>query len=300
MRNFLISFATALAAVAVTAPALPAQTRSESPRPRWINNPPTPTNNTFRYETHTARASSLAEARQMCLSDLISGSGLKNGVVVMSDTKSNQTVNQTWVNGRLSERVDNTIHTSTSAKGSEQKLYVEDVAEYWTRDGAGEYYVTKLYAKSELDRAPLFDNVTLTNRYGARGLWRSMIIPGWGQFYKGSTLKGGLILGGTAVLAGGIIFTENQRADYVKKIRSTHNANLIKSYRTKRDHFATARNICIGAAAALYIYNLVDAVVAPGASRLVVHNYGRSGGSYAVLPGVTDSGAPAVMATITF
>lgn len=291
-----------LAILAVIAGSLDvsAQTRSENIRPRWINNPPEPTNSSFRYETVTARASSLDAAREKCLAELIAGAGFRNGMVTVSNNNSTEELHQVWNNGRLTETYETNSRTSTSAKGSETKLYVDNVAEYWERDKAGEYYVTRLFAKSELDRPPLFDNVELTSRYGARGLWRSMIIPGWGQFYKGSTVKGALILGGTAVLVGGIIFTENERASYVKKLRSTHNQSMIKSYRTKRDNYTTARNVCIGAAAALYVYNIIDAIVAPGATRAVVRNYGRDGGVYSFMPSVTAEGAPGVTAVITF
>lgn len=45
---------------------------------------------------------------------------------------------------------------------------------------------------------------------------------------------------------------------------------FLKEYNTKADNCENARNICIGAAAALYVYNLIDAIVAPGARRVIV------------------------------
>ena len=41
-------------------------------------------------------------------------------------------------------------------------------------------------------------------------------------------------------------------------------------YKTLADNFALARNCCIGVATAIYVFNLIDALVAPGARRLVV------------------------------
>jgi hypothetical protein len=127
-----------------------------------------------------------------------------------------------------------------------------------------------------------------------------MIIPGWGQFHKGSNLKGGLILGGTAVCAAGIVFTEGVRADYNTRMLQTYDVNLIRSYQTKRDNFTTARNICIGATAALYLYNLIDAIAAPGAQRLVVKRQDSKGNNYAFVPSVSMEGAPMMTAAITF
>lgn len=288
-----------LLTVAVNILPATSQKRSENMRPRWINNLPKPSNNTFTYETVTAEGTTLDEARQKCLNELISTTGFKNGVVTVTNNNSTEDSRQIWHDGKYSEDYDMSSSTTISMKGAETKLFVKNVAEYWQRDKSGEYTMTKLFAKSESD-THTFDNTAVTDRYGARGLWRSAIIPGWGQIYKGSVVKGSLILGGTAVLIGGIIFTENERAHYAGKIKGTHNEQLRKSYRNKRNNFATARNVCIGATAALYVYNLVDAVVSRGASRVVVKNYGSRGGAYSVAPSVATDGSLAVTASLTF
>lgn len=296
LKLFLLSML-ALPFMSLVAPAQSAA--SDNIKPRWFHKLPSPTNSTFKYETVSASAKSLDEARNKCLAELISSSGLSRGIVVTSDYKSSEKMAQSWDNGKLTEHIDYEATTSNTAKSKKGEIFVENIDEYWTRDNSGTYYMTKLYAKSELGEAPLFDNVELTTKYGASGLWRSAIVPGWGQFYKGSNLKGGMILGGTVVLVGSIIFTENQRADYVKKISKTHDADIKRAYASRRDNFATGRNICIGAAAALYIYNLIDAIVAPGARRVVVKS--RSyGNSYSVVPSITANGEPCLVASLTF
>ena len=125
-----------------------------------------------------------------------------------------------------------------------------------------------LFAVSNLGKKPHFDTFRTTQKYGARGLWRSAICPGWGQMYKGSKAKGITMLLAEAATIGGIIFCENERASYESKMLSQ--PQFIKTYKTKVDNFETERNCCIGAAAAIYVYNLIDAVVAPGAERLSI------------------------------
>jgi hypothetical protein len=276
-----------------------AQKSSASISPRWLHKLPTATNSTFHYDKCTSEAPSLDLAREKCLNQTVSKSGLKSGPVFVTDRRANTTTSKHWVNNQLQQVTDQKIFTETTSKGSEQKLYINEVSEYW-KYRHGHYLLTTLYAKSELGQTPLFDNVVLTDRYGARGFFRSLIIPGWGQLYKGSTAKGSIILGGTALLAGGIIFTESMRKDYSDKRLRTHDASLIKSYTSKCDNWRAARNITIGAAGALYIYNLVDAIVAPGAQRVVVHNYGRKGGRYAVLPTPTENNGAGLSAMISF
>ncbi len=268
-------------------------------KPQWLHKLPTPTNSSFRYDFTSAIANSLETARNKCLTELISSSGLSQGVVVTSDYKSNEELSQVWNNGKLTEKIDYEANTTTSVKSKENKIFVEKIDEYVTRDHAGAYYLTTLYTISELGTTPLFDNIDKTTKYGAIGLWRSAIVPGWGQFYKGSYLKGGLIMGGAVALAGGIVYTECMRSDYADKIAKTHKEENKRVYATRRDNFETGRNICIGAAAALYVYNLIDAIVAPGARRLVIKSR-PNGNTYTVLPAVTVEGNPVIMASITF
>lgn len=297
MKRCLIPACGLLALLLTGEPAAAQNHSSEKIKPQWLHKLPKPSNPSFMYETVSAAASTLDKAREKCLAELIAGSGLKNGVVAVSTTRSSERLSQVWQNGRLSEQVVYDSHTSAQMQSEAVKLHIENIAEYWTRDRSGNYYLTRLYAKSELGKAPLFDPIELTTRYGARGLWRSAIVPGWGQFHKGSHLKGGLILGGCAVLAGGIVFTESQRSDYARKIMRTHNQQLINSYSTQRDHFAAARNICIGAAAALYVYNLIDAIAAPGARRVKVS---KRRVDYSFSPIINADGTAGITTSVSF
>lgn len=96
--------------------------------------------------------------------------------------------------------------------------------------------------------------------------------------YKGSMVKGGCILGGEIALVAALISAESMRASYVKKMKE--NPRQLKLYNTKADQWENIRNVCIGGAAALYVYNLIDAIVAPGARRVVV----RKQKTFALLP----------------
>ena len=149
----------------------------------------------------------------------------------------------------------------------------------------------------------IYDDIELTTQYGANGLWRSVIIPGWGQFHKGSYLKGGLVLGGTALLAGRIVATESIKSDYIRRIGETHSADMKRMYAKKADTFSTTRNVLIGALGALYVYNLIDAIAAPGARRVIVKKNNPSGSSmiaYNIYPTSPDRMSVGMAFNITF
>lgn len=240
-------------------------------KPQWMRRLPSAYNDTYMFQTVNSSNRSLEEARKLNVSNLLSESGLKTGVVVVSTTKSDESVSQVWQNGHLTETVTNSTNTINEARSGEMTVHAALVDEYWTRNKQGEYELCRLYAKSELGKMPLYDNWEVTTQYyNCSGLWRSAIVPGWGQMYKGSYLKGGLVMGGLVGCIAGVVFTESQRGVYLAKVGKTHDVNAKKSYINSASNLATGRNVCIGAAAAVYVYGLIDAIVAPGARRVVV------------------------------
>lgn len=266
--------------------------------PQWLNKPPKPIagNNTYTFVITDSEAASLNMGRNKCFQMLSLDRGLLNTLTITYKSKDEISGHQTYNNGKFQEQLDTKSFEVITTEGKPIQLKAKIVDEYF--DAKHQYMSTLYQVGTTAD--PIFDNVYVTSKYGAKGLWRSAIVPGWGQFHKHSYLKGGLILGGTAVLAGGIIFTEVTRADYAKKITMTHDKKAMATYANRRNNFALARNICIGATAALYIYNLVDAIVAPGARYVKVQKVDRNGRSYAFAPTVTYEGAPAATMAITF
>ena len=164
-------------------------------------------------------------------------------------------------------------------------IMIDNYWEYLNVSGVGgkQYRLYTCYAISDPGMGTvIFDNFQVTTNYGTQGLWRSAIAPGWGQMYKGLYVKGGLIMGGTVAFAGGIIVSETLRSAYSVKASTTHFTTAAKQYQAYISNATTARNICIGGVAALYIYNLIDAVAAPGARRIVVTPAVYGNGAYGI------------------
>mgnify|MGYP003291552031 FL=1 len=113
----------------------------------------------------------------------------------------------------------------------------------------------------------------VTDRYGASAACLS-IVPGIGQFYKGDMLKGSLFMGGCVLGGVGVVFTEMQRQAYLSQISQTHDINVIRQLDANRKNMGIARNVCIGVTAALYVWNIFDAAVAPGARRIRITDRG--------------------------
>ena len=227
--------------------------KSESMRPAWLaNRLPRPTNATFHYQLTEAEGKTLDEARQACLqqlSDYVAHSWKISG-------KSSSDIQAEETDGSYKENSLFTFHYEID--GGIVDVLATKYDEYWEQvyyPGGSRYRCYALFGVADV-AAPDFDRLTFTRKYGARGLVRSMFIPGWGQMYKGSTVKGVCILGGEALLAGGIIVAENLRSSYVKKMHEQPKHQ--QTYNTKADNWENVRNGFIGAAAALYVYNIVQ------------------------------------------
>lgn len=258
---------------------LSAAEKSDGLKPRWMTSSlPKPKSSGYIFLSAQGSGTSLEEARQRALVNLTTKLEHERGLVINSHVKIEKRAER---NAAPTKNQSFTLEASES--GKEINITCRVIDEYWERNGS-QYLVTELYTVNDLNspaNGSYADNIKLTTSYGAAPMVYSLI-PGVGQFYKGSNLKGGLMLGGTVVGAAAIVLCENQRAEYAKKMKE--HPSYINFYRNKKSDWATGRNVAIGVTAALYAYNLIDALVAPGRRRVVVS---KSKYNYAVVPAIT-------------
>jgi hypothetical protein len=262
MRLIAISIALQVAAVISTN----AQTA-----PPWVNGEFPPVMGAYDFMLSRGEGETLRAARNDAFNSFLTDLGNNAGVRVSSRTIAE-------IKRKLSYQGDITNYNEGESSSTVYEIEREGfyasfikVAEYYeriqTRYGF-EYRLWELYEVSERGSfRPYIPQYT--TRYGAAGFFRSALLPGWGQLYKGSRTKGVCIIGGEALLIGGIVATESLRASYIKMINETHSAEQIRAYSRDADTMENFRNVCITAAAALYLYNLIDAIAAPGAPHLI-------------------------------
>lgn len=240
--------------------------RSQKLRPAWLaNKTPRPGNGTFHYQITEGEHPNLEDARHSCLLNL-------STYIKRSRSISERAVAQIesdHVDGKHAE--SESYHFSYAIEGEKVNVTSCKYDEYWeyivTPGGNRIYRCYTLYGVADALQVT-FDRLAFSRKYGARGFVRSLIVPGWGQLYKGNTTKGACILGGEVALIGGIVVAESLRSSYVKKMREQ--PKHLATYNTKADNWENVRNACIGGAAALYVYNLIDALVANGRQRTIV------------------------------
>lgn len=256
--------------------------KSDGMKPRWMTSSlPSPKSSGYIFISAQGSGTSLEEARQMAIINLSSRLEHERGIVVSSTVRIEKRAE------RNEAPVKNQEFTlEASEKGKLIEITCRVVDEYWERE-KGRYFVTNLFTVNDLTQpgnGSNSDRIRLTTSYGAGPVFCSLI-PGVGQFVKGSSLKGSLFLGGTAVGAAAVILCENQRADYAKKMKER--PQHFDFYRDKKSKWETGRNIAIGVTGAIYLWNLIDAAVAPGRRKVVVRHRSYN---YAFAPVVFDDG----------
>lgn len=134
-----------------------------------------------------------------------------------------------------------------------------------------------------------YEPITISNEYefSARAF-----VPGMAQIYKGSKAKGSCIIAAEALSVASIIVCENQRAAYHKK--AIENPKHAKEYSDNASNWESGRNISIGIAAGVWIYNIIDGIVAKGKKRLIVGQPGDKGLS--MMPYVSSNATGVSMA----
>lgn len=79
---------------------------------------------------------------------------------------------------------------------------------------------------------------------------RSLVIPGWGQYYNGKKIKAGLAFAGETGLLGAALYWNSRAAD-AKQANDKNNQLLFEDW----------RNGCYWGLAALIVYSMLDAYV---------------------------------------
>ena len=263
--------------------------KSDKMVPHWVKHTPKSENPNMAYRVVQVYVDKLSDAHEASLKDLTN---------YMPQSWEINRFAEWQVNGNGSNEVKVLMEGSPVAVSMDCK----EVDSYWELVQMGYKNQYRCYVLYQVVRpgTRAIEYTRLTNKYGFGPVALSLfVIPGAGQMYKGSYLKGGLIMGASVICAGGIVLCEATRASYVSLSRSTHDATQIKTYTNKANNWQTGSWICIGASVGIWIYSIIDAGVAPGARRMVIDNKFK-GYSLNLAPTMFDPYTPGLTARVTF
>jgi hypothetical protein len=270
--------------------------KSDKMVPRWVKHTPqSPRSAIYQYRVVQVYVDNLNEVPQKSLQELTNYLPYEWGV-----TKATAS---TMRNNTSAGNAIEVVIDSEGSKVNEVPMHCRMIDTYWERVQMGYQTKYRCYVLYQMAQPPYQANedAYVTDKYGFGAVALS-IIPGAGQMYKGSYLKGGLIMGASVLCAGGIVLCESNKAGYQALANKEHNASKKKTYQNNANNWGTGSYICIGALGALWIYNLIDAGVASGAKRIKINKYATSGTGceFHLEPSMIDYQTPALTARITF
>ena len=243
----------------------------QAQRPKWVNNTPKELNNSYRFVEVVSEGKTLTGAREDAKLKLAQDEQLQNAIRVSVASGLMSKYNESLQSRKQKDTYTEDSYVNMESRGETYRLQARVVDEWNAGKSGGMIKLHTLYMVAVTDN-PQFDRTYISSSYGAGPVFMS-IIPGVGQIYKGSTVKGICMLGGVAACGLGALLCENQRNDYHNKMKEQ--PEFAKNYNTKSKNWETGRNICIGAAAAVYLYNLIDAAVAKGGKKVTVKSRNR-------------------------
>lgn len=112
-----------------------------------------------------------------------------------------------------------------------------------------------------------------------------VFVPGMAQIYKGSKVKGGLIIGGEVLGVAGIVTSFSMKASCERYIQE--DPKHATKYADRADMWQNIGWGCIAFTAAVYIYNIIDGAIAPGQPHIQI---GSKSYNYAMAPMITPRG----------
>ena len=248
-------------------------------KPKWVGNTPKELNSSYKFMEITSYGTDIHSARIDALHMLAQDKDLRNAVTISVDAEKITKATQKGGDFDMQEDITDEVEIRVKVRGEQYKVQAVKVDEYVERS-RGEVRMHTLFMVALQDN-PTFDRTYVTSSYGVTPALMS-VIPGLGQLHKGSKVKAATLFALEAVAVAGIIVSDNERASYRTKMKEQ--PAFAKQYKNKSDNWETARNVCIGAAAGIWLYNIVDALAAKGARRVVV-NKART--SFAMRPYLT-------------
>ena len=265
MRRIL--FCVLLAVVALCASAQ--QSQRPEYRPDWMYQIPNPTNSTYLYVVEHGEGNTERDALNQAIARVFQSTANRIGQFVST----------------------NEIHTAVQSGtnydviGQKMKVPVHKVCDFAIQDEKNNRWTVYVlcqvaktgnittefdytHANSTCAAHTIYDKQVADMTREQKATYGKIVgmsfVPGMAQIYKGSVGKGVGFIASEVALIGGVVATECMRLNYAKKISMTNNASLKSRYAQNANICQITRNIWIGGVAAVYVWNVIDGIVAKG------------------------------------
>jgi len=103
------------------------------------------------------------------------------------------------------------------------------------------------------------EGLAVVKRYPSTAAFRSVIVPGWGQFYNDKPIKGSVLLGAESFLAISTIVSYLMYKQSLNNYERADNSELAQSSYDKTEAYSKINWASLGALGAVWVYGIMDA-----------------------------------------
>ena len=186
--------------------------------------------------------------------------------------------------GRTKESTKTRAFRTLEDQGKKLNEGYRIIEEYWeyTSDWAYGYFLVQISNELKCTNWEHVEMNTTKYPFSAR-----CFVPGMAQIYKGSNVKGGLIIGGEVLGVAGIVTCFSMKGQNERWAQESKKVNDIQYYTDRADMWQNIGYGAIAFTAAIYVYNVIDGAIAPGKKHIQI---GSKSYNYALAPMVTTRG----------
>ncbi|NQT63604.1 MAG: hypothetical protein HQ556_11645 [Candidatus Marinimicrobia bacterium] len=240
---------------------------SADKKPEWVNE--APKGQVFRYYSGMGSSNtSLQHAQENAVSSILQQlveEGTFN-VSIESTTETSETI-QTTSGIPEFEISDDFIREVIRTGTSKAIRGLRKEEEFWQSVKTGQGLEYQYWVLFKIPKPGLNPDTIIMQGYGFAPVWRSVLLPGWGQRYKGERHKGSRLLISTAS-AGAATFVSFYMSDsYTQKAETERDIDNRNFYNDWSNRSYTIGILSGLLTSGIYGYNIFDALTAPGAKK---------------------------------
>lgn len=267
--NRLFIFCTALALVYFeTLLAQKVIERSTADKPSWIHELPSGKYYEY-YSSFGSSANTLMDAKKIAVTDIMSQIIMERSVLITSELQTSISEKSFSANGITKTTITDDILQEVIAKGETSEIEnLKKVEEYWqtVKSKNGVLYQYWILMRIPKPGFTGFD-LSVEQGYGFTPVWKSLLIPGWGQFHKEEPQKGWRFLISETVLVSTFFISNYFSRNYSNKAENERDYDRRKFYNDWSNRSYTIGTVSAIVAGAIYAYNIFDSITSKGARK---------------------------------
>ena len=242
--------------------------KSDTKKPTWFSGNSNIDSKLFKYYVSQGTSSSIDTARKNAIQNVIFEYAQTLGTEYIVGSESNTVISNIQENDSV--KTTTSFVFSGKVQGKEQNFKIPCftiVEYYWEKELYNGKPIYQYWVLARIPNRERDCNLPFYQSYGKSAVWRSAILPGWGQMHLGYKTKGVILLSATGILLTGIttaqiMYTSNWN-NYISSLSLGQNDDA-QVYKSNADDWFLIRNINLVAIGGVYVYSLIDALTKKG------------------------------------